>query len=38
VLVILRADATGFDVPNVPEHHGDGSVLPKFVRSGNLSL
>jgi hypothetical protein len=30
-----RADVTDF---GMPEHHGDGSALPRLVQSGNLSL
>ena len=30
-----RAEVTGF---GVPEHHRDGSALPRLVRSGNLNL
>ena len=30
-----RADVTGF---GVPEHHRDGSALPRLVQSGNLNL
>ena len=33
-LVIRRADPGGF---GVPEHQGEGSLLPMLVRSGNLS-
>jgi hypothetical protein len=35
MLVIRRADVTDF---GVPEHQGDGSLLPMLVRSGSLSL
>jgi hypothetical protein len=30
-----RADVTGF---GMPEHHADGSALPRLVQSGNLGL
>jgi hypothetical protein len=35
VLVIRRSDVTRF---GVPEHPGDGSLLPMLIQSGNLRL
>ena len=35
MLVIRRADVTRF---GLPEHQGDGSLLPMLVQSGNLRL